>query len=119
MKNYVRHEQQCVNKQHQDQNSHNSSFFIRRDTAGRQSSEGPNQGEDDKWEGKKEQGAVGDFRDNNIMQEICTEEANKDQDPDHDTDKQRDLDVSSEAVPQWAGDDQIPVKQDGQQGAQT
>ena len=119
MKNDVRHEQQCVNNQNQDQNPHNSSFFIRGDTAGRQSFEGPDQGEDDKWEGKKEQAAIDDFWDNNMMEEICTEETEKDQGPDHDTHKQRDLEVSSEAVPQWAGDDQIPVKQDGQQDAQT
>ena len=41
-----------------------------------------------------------------------TEDKDKRKNPDQDTDHHGDLDGSSEAVPQWAGDDQIPVIQD-------
>ena len=103
--------QQRVNKQHQDQNSYNSSFFIRGDTTGRQSSDGPTQEEDEQWERKEEIGGTNYMIDIHINPESRTDEDGKD--PDHNTDKHRGLDGSSEAVPQWTGNDQIPVIQYG------
>ena len=104
--------QQCVDKQHQDQNSNNSSFFIRGDTTGRQSSDGPTQEEDEQWERKEEIGGINCKIGIRMNPESKTVKDNR-KDPDHNTDQHRDLDGSSEAVPQWMGNDQIPVMQDG------
>ena len=104
--------QQCVNKQHQDQNSNNSSFFIRGDTTGRQSSDGPTQEEDEQREREEEESPNDDASISKTNQECNHEVTDRRKDPDHNTENNRELDGVSEAIPQWTGDEQIPVKQD-------
>jgi len=77
----------------------------------RQDFEGPTKEEYEQWERKEEEDGENDSFDPKINPEKEREEIDKRNDPDHDTHHHRDLDGSSEAVPQWAGDDQIPVIQ--------
>lgn len=106
-------EQQGVIEQHQNQNCHNSLFFPGVDGDGsRQGFEGPRQREDEHREGEEEE----DGEKENWIDEIRCQADKKDCDerkgPGNNTDHERDMDGSSEAVPQWLGDGQIPVTQD-------
>ncbi len=105
--------QQCVNKQHQNQKSHNSTFFIRGDTAGRQGFKGPTQEKHQQWKREEEADTKDNRSDLKVNQENNRKNESRRKEPDHDTDHHRGLDGSSEVVPQWAGDDQKPAIQDG------
>jgi len=92
--NDVRQEQQCVNEQHDDQNCHNSSFFICGDAAGcRQGFKGPNQEEYEQGEGEEEKDHKHCFSDVKINTEKEWEDINQWKDPDHDTHFQRGLNI--------------------------
>lgn len=76
-----------------------------------QGSESPTKEENKQWIGKEEEGSQDGFYQLKICLEIHREDIDKWKGPDNDGDHQRDLDCSSEAVPQRPGNDQIPVIQ--------
>lgn len=75
--------------------------------------ESPDEEEDEQWIGKEEEGSQDGFFHLKIQLVIHRKDVDKRKGPDHNGDQHRDFDCSSEAVPQWPDDDQVPVKRDG------
>lgn len=105
-------EHESVVEQDQNQNTYNAAFILGGDRDGsRQGFECPGKGEDKQGEGEEE----GDGQEDKWINEVRRQTDNKDCDkgngPDQNTHHHRDLDGPFEAVPQWPGDDQIPVAQ--------
>ncbi|KAK2824654.1 hypothetical protein Q5P01_021829 [Channa striata] len=110
--NRIWQEQQRVNKQDQDQKSHNSLFFFSGDTDGcRQSFKSSTQEEDEQGKRKEEEDAKESIWILINMPENAREDIDNRDGPDHGTDLHRDPGSLSVMEPKWPGNDQVPVTQ--------